>query len=44
MNNLIAHTQTSYIKGEYFLDNAVYAHETLHTIKVQKIKSFFIQN
>jgi Reverse transcriptase (RNA-dependent DNA polymerase) len=43
MDTLIAHTQTSYIKGIYILDNVVYAHEALHTISKKNIKCFLFK-
>jgi Reverse transcriptase (RNA-dependent DNA polymerase) len=39
MDDLIAPTQTAYIKGRYIMDNVVYAYEDLHTIHKKKIKS-----
>jgi hypothetical protein len=41
MDNLIAHIQTAYIKGRIILDNMVCAHETLHSIRIHKIKYFY---
>jgi Reverse transcriptase (RNA-dependent DNA polymerase) len=43
MDSLIAHTQTSYIKGRYILDNVVCAHEALHTIREKKIQCFLFK-
>jgi Reverse transcriptase (RNA-dependent DNA polymerase) len=43
MDSLISHTQTAYIKGKYILDNVVCAHETLHSIKRNKIKCFLFK-
>jgi Reverse transcriptase (RNA-dependent DNA polymerase) len=43
MDTLIPHTQTAYIKGRYILDNVVCAHETLHTIRKNKNKFFYLK-
>jgi Reverse transcriptase (RNA-dependent DNA polymerase) len=37
MDSLIDHSQITYIKGRYIMDNVVCAHEVLH--QVHKIKS-----
>jgi hypothetical protein len=42
MDALIAHTQIDYIKDIYILDNIVYTHGTLHTIR-KKIKYFLFK-
>jgi hypothetical protein len=40
MDNLIAHTQTVYIKDKYIMDNIISANENLHSIRKHKIKCF----
>jgi hypothetical protein len=38
MDYLLDHSQTAYIKGHYIMNNVIYAHEILHSVKKSKTK------